>query len=209
MCGSNAFDHGGPLDRAMSFLIDVPYLAQVFCRNFIGLRKEDLHRARMEAGCFTLITNEPFEANGGINSLGLLRLYNEQHSIEQNFGFLKDPLIVNALFLQFPQRIEAHGLILVPALMVWRLMERTMRISLRESGSKITGWDKKLTSRPISFMMTTKFPSVIVLRINGPRRLGNALRPVQVEYLRILGLSEEVFFNPAARLSRRVVSRPQ
>jgi hypothetical protein len=62
---------------------------------------------------------------------------------------------VNALFLKSPKRIEALGLILVLALMVWRLMERTIRMSLRESGSKVTGWDKKPTSRPTSFMMTT------------------------------------------------------
>ena len=59
--------------------------------------------------------------------------------MEQNFGFLKDPVIVNALFLKSPRRIEALGLVLVLALMVWRLMERTMRISLKESGSKVVG----------------------------------------------------------------------
>ncbi len=144
-----------------------------------------------------------------MSSFELLRLYKEQHSIEQNFGFLKDPLIVNALFLKSPQRIEALGLVLVLALMVWRLMERTMRVSLRESGSKITGWDKKPTSRPTSFMMTTKFLSVIVIRLEGRRQFGNPIQSVQEDYLRILGLSPDVFVNPAARLSRDVVSRAE
>lgn len=175
----------------------------------VELREKDLERAHKEAGCFVLITNEPFESEGGMSSLDLLRLYKDQHSIEQNFGFLKDPLIVNALFLKSPKRIEALGLILVLALMVWRLMERTMRMSLRESGSKITGWDKKATSRPTSFMMTTKFLSIIVLRLGGCRRLGNPLRMVQADYLHILGLSSDVFVNPHARLCRDVVSRPQ
>lgn len=175
----------------------------------VELREKDLERAHKEAGCFVLITNEPFESEGGMSSLDLLRLYKDQHSIEQNFGFLKDPLIVNALFLKSPKRIEALGLILVLALMVWRLMERTMRMSLRESGSKVTGWDKKPTSRPTSFMMTTKFLSIIVLRLGGRRRLGNPLRTVQADYLHILGLSSDVFVNPQARMSRDVVSRPQ
>jgi transposase len=175
----------------------------------VELREKDLERAHKEAGCFVLITNEPFESEGGMSSLDLLRLYKDQHSIEQNFGFLKDPLIVNALFLKSPKRIEALGLILVLALMVWRLMERTMRMSLRESGSKITGWDKKATSRPTSFMMTTKFLSIIVLRLGGRRRLGNPLRTVQADYLHILGLSSDVFVNPQARMRRDVASRPQ
>jgi transposase len=175
----------------------------------VELVEEKLARARKEAGCFVLITNEPFEVDGGMGSAELLRLYKEQHSIEQNFGFLKDPLIVNALFLKSAQRIEALGLILVLALMVWRLMERTMRLSLRESGSKITGWDKKPTSRPTSFMMTTKFLSIIVLRLQGRLRLGNPLTKVQLDYLAILGLSSDVFINPHARLSREVVSQAQ
>ena len=175
----------------------------------VELREKELERAHKEAGCFALITNEPFESEGGMSSLELLRLYKDQHSIEQNFGFLKDPLIVNALFLKSPKRIEALGLILVLALMVWRLMERTMRMSLRESGSKVTGWDKKPTSRPTSFMMTTKFLSIIILRLGGRRRFGNPLGTVQADYLRILGLSPDVFVNPEARLCRDVLSRPQ
>ena len=182
-------------------------LQRSFPPNFTFLKA---HWYRKEAGCFVLITNEPFESEGGMSSLELLRLYKDQHSIEQNFGFLKDPLIVNALFLKSPKRIEALGLILVLALMVWRLMERTMRMSLRESGSKVTGWsDTKPTSRPTSFMMTTKFLSIIVLRLGGRRRPGNPLRTVQADYLRILGLSSDVFVNPEARMCRGVVSRLQ
>jgi len=67
---------------------------------------------------------------------------------------------------------------------------------------------KKPTSRPTSFMMTTKFLSIIVLRLGGRRRLGNPLRTVQADYLRILGLSPDVFVNPEARMCRGVVSRP-
>ena len=127
-------------------------------------REKAIARARKEAGCFVLITNEPEEAVGGLSSKELLRAYQDQHSVEQNFGFLKDPVFVNALFLKTPRRIEALGLILVLALMVWRLMERTMRISLKESDSKVVGWNNRKTSRPTSFMMTTKFLSVIVIR---------------------------------------------
>jgi transposase len=144
-----------------------------------------------------LITNEPEEAAGGLSSKELLRAYQDQHSVEQNFGFLKDPVIVNAFFLKSPRRIEALGLILVLALMVWRLMERTMRVSLKESNSKVVGWNNRQTSRPTSFMMTTKFVSVIVMRTAERRFLAEPLDPVQERYLHILGLSEAVFTNPS------------
>jgi transposase len=160
-------------------------------------REQAIARARKEAGCFVLITNEPEEAVGGLSSKELLRAYQDQHSVEQNFGFLKDPVIVNALFLKTPRRIEALGLILVLALMVWRLMERTMRVSLKESSSKVVGWNNRQTSRPTSFMMTTKFVSVIVIRTAERRFLAEPLDQIQETYLQILGLSEAVFTNPS------------
>ena len=39
----------------------------------------------------------------------------EQYGIENNFSFLKDDQIVNAIFLKRPERIEALGLILLIA----------------------------------------------------------------------------------------------
>jgi transposase len=161
-------------------------------------REQAIERARKEAGCFVLITNEPEEAAGGLSSKELLRAYQDQHSIERNFGFLKDPVLVNALFLKTPRRIEALGLILVLALMVWRLMERTMRISLKDTESKVNGWNNRQTSRPTSFMMTTKFPSVIVIQGETGRFLAEPLDPIQERYLKILGLSSSVFIDPLA-----------
>jgi transposase len=171
--------------------------------------EQAIARARAEAGCFVLITNEPEEAVGGLSSKELLKAYHDQHSVEQNFGFLKDPVIVNALFLKSPRRIEALGLILVLALMVWRLMERTMRISLKESDSKVVGWNKKQTSRPTSFMMTTKFVSVIVIRTDERRFLAEPLDPVQERYLNILGLSAAVFTDPSVTIMPDGGSRMQ
>lgn len=172
-------------------------------------KEQAIARGRKEAGCFVLITNEPEQASGGPGSKELLRAYHDQHSVEQNFGFLKDPVFVNALFLKSPRRIEAMGLILVLALMVWRLMERTMRVSLKENDSKVKGWNNRETSRPTSFMMTTWFVSVIVIRTPNGRFLAEPLDPVQERYLSILGLSEAVFTNPAVRVMLRQTSSTQ
>ena len=62
----------------------------------------------------------------------ILKIYKEQYGIEKNFGFLKDPLIVNDLFLKKPERIEALGFILVLSLLVWRLIERCTRKYIKE-----------------------------------------------------------------------------
>ncbi len=104
-------------------------------------------KAEKEAGCFVLITNASAEREEGIGSRKLLTIYKEQDAVERNFGFLKDHALVDALFLETPARLEALGLILVIAITVLRLMERTMRVSLKERGSTIIGWEKRQTSR--------------------------------------------------------------
>ena len=116
---------------------------------------------------------------------------------EKNFGFLKDPLIVNDLFLKKIERIEALGFILVISLLIWRLCERCLRSYIKEKNITITGWDKKQTKRPTTFMMTTKFCSVHILKKEDARWLSRKISNVQREYLDAMGLSEEIFYTVA------------
>jgi transposase len=164
----------------------------------IHLDEPAVMRAELKAGCFVLLSNTPQEGPGAVNSRDLLFAYKDQGYVERNFGFLKDTVIVYSLFLKSPERIEALGLVLVLSLLVWRLMERTMRLSLKETGSTVTGWDKRQTSRPTSFMMTTYFPVVLVLQTARARVLGKPLNPIQLRYLAILGLSPAIFLDPDA-----------
>ena len=66
-----------------------------------------------EAGCFVLLTNVPTAGDLAHSAREILTVYKEQHGTEQNYGFLKDPVIVNSLFLKKPERIEALGLVLL------------------------------------------------------------------------------------------------
>ena len=139
-----------------------------------------------EAGCFVLVTNVPRaeEQEAGDDSGAVLQTYKEQHGMERNFGFLKDPAIVDSLFLDTPERIEALGLILLTTLLIWRLMEREMRQRIEESGEPIPGWDHKPTRRPTSCMMTTKFSGVMVIKIGQKRILNRAFSVEQKQFLR-------------------------
>jgi transposase len=118
--------------------------------------------------------------------------------MERNFGFLKDPAIVDSLFLETPERIEALGLILLTALLIWRLMERSMRRSVEESDEPVSGWDNKPTRRPTSFMMTTKFSGVMVIKIGAKRILNREFSSAQKAFLHALHVSPEVFTQPRA-----------
>jgi transposase len=159
-------------------------------------RAEVIARKTQETGCFVLLTNVPTAGEMAHRAGDVLRAYKEQHGIEQNYGFLKDPLIVNSLFLKKPERIEALGLVLLLALLLWRLVERTLRVHVETTGTPLTGWDKKATQKPTAFMLMTKFAGVIVLKVGGQRQLAHPLSTVQQQYLVALQVPATYFTAP-------------
>jgi len=164
-------------------------------------KPEALSTMREQAGCFVLITNVPLEGppNSDIPYDGkkILQAYKDQNGIEHNFSFLKDPVLINSVFLKKPERIEALGLILVISLLLWRLIELNMRSHLEKQQTAIPGWDNKPTERPTTFMMTTKFDNIRIIRIRRRRTLNGRLSNVQEKYLVALGLTATIFTQPA------------
>ena len=158
---------------------------------------ERIARLEEEAGCFVLLTNVPTVGDLAHSARDILAVYKDQHGTEQNYGFLKDPVIVHSLFLKQPERIEALGLILLLALLIWRLMERAMRRHVDTTGTPLPGWDKKATERPTAFMMVTKFAGVIVLKCGHHRQLAHPLSAVQQHYLTALDVRATCFTLPA------------
>jgi transposase len=158
---------------------------------------ERISRSAEEAGCFVLLTNVPPTGPLAHSARDILTVYKEQHGTEQNYGFLKDPVIVNSLFLKKPERIEALGLVLLLTLLIWRLMERAMRRHVDTTSTPLPGWDKKTTERPTAFMMVTKFVGVIVLKRGHHRQLARPLSAVQHQYLTALDVPATYFTLPA------------
>ena len=150
-------------------------------------------KAREQAGCFVLLTNVPAEGEHGYSAAQVLASYKEQHSMEKNFGFLKDEAIVNALFLKTPERLEALGLILLISLLIWRLMQVQMRRTLEQTQTPLPGWDDKPTLRPTAYMVTIKFKGLLILKHGAQRRLARPLSHAQQAFLQALGVRESIF----------------
>ena len=163
----------------------------------ISPQTERIARLEEEAGCFVLLTNVPTVGELAHSARDILTVYKDQHGTEQNYGFLKDPVMVNSLFLKKPERLEALGLILLLALLLWRLMERAMRTYVDTTRTPLPGWDKKATERPTAFMMITKFAGVIVMKLGPHRQLARPLSGVQHQYLMALDVSATCFTLPA------------
>ena len=157
---------------------------------------EGIQRERDLAGCFVMITNVPAAGEVSLDSAGVLRTYKGQYSIESDFAFLKDPLVVNDLFLKTPSRIDALGMILIIALMVWRIIERSMRLYLEQTQTTVPGWDNKPTSKPTSYMVTRVFFGIQVMLFKDQRFFVKEPIDRQSAFLSALGLDSQVFRDP-------------
>jgi len=160
-------------------------------------RSDEVARIREASGCFVLLTNTPTKGKMAHSPTDVLVAYKEQQGIERNFGFLKDPLIVNDIFLKRPDRIEVLGFILLTSLLVWNLMEHVMRQYLKRTDSTIPGWDRKPTQTPTSFMMTTKFKEVLLAEVGGEWQFTVPLTSEQRQYVQALGLTEDLLLGKA------------
>jgi len=160
-------------------------------------KKEEVERARTIAGCFILITNVPAVGENSLDAKELLRTYKGQYGVESGFAFLKDPIIVNDTFLKKPNRIDALGMILVIALIVWRLMERSLRIYVKNTGEPLPGWKNRKTDKPTAFMVAVSMFGVNVIMLRDHKRLIlKKPRKKQAAYLKALGLNESVYTDP-------------
>ena len=82
-------------------------------------------------------------------------------------------------------------------MLLWRLVERSLRVHVATTGSTLPGWDKKETQRPTACMLLTKFAGVLVLKVGAQRHLARPLSAVQQQYRTALGLSVSCFTWPS------------
>ncbi len=163
----------------------------------IVAQEEKVAEGRRKAGCFVLLTNVPRDV---MDAKEVLQTYKGQFAVEQNFAFLKDPLIVNDLFLKTPSRIDALGMILIIALMIYRLMQRMMRRFVQETGTLLPGWKTSSdTDRPTSYMLTWALKGIRIYNVRGQRVFGKPPDERQKRYLEGLGLDESVYLQPTVK----------
>ncbi len=91
-------------------------------------------------------------------------------------------------------------MVLLSALLIWNLIEHTLRQYVKEHQQTLPGWDNKPTMRPTTFMMSTKFSGLQVVKLGQLRRFAKPLTKVQQIYLKALGITEHYMINHSERL---------
>ena len=94
------------------------------------------------------------------------------------------------------ERVEVLGTVILIALLIWNLIEHVLRQYVAEHNATFPGWDNKPTTRPTTFMMSTKFIGLQFVKMRGLRRLARPLNDVQRIYLTALNLSERALVMP-------------
>jgi transposase len=166
---------------------------------YIEENKSAIAQLENQTGCFVLLTNVPRTGQDGLDSLGVLKTYKGQYGVESDFAFLKDPLVVNDLFLKTPARIDALGMILVIALLVARLIEIYMRRYLDINEETVIGLNNTKTNRPTYFAMTCAVIHIQVFMLKKQRWLKDDLPERQLQFLKALGLDPSVFTDPESK----------
>jgi len=158
----------------------------------------DLYEAKLKmAGCFVMISNIPKEK---MPAREVLKTYKEQYGVEQNFSFLKEPLIANDTFLKKPSRIDALTFILLVSLMIWNLIQRELRNSAEARNGELNNLNKRPTSRPTGYLMMNQLSGIIILKYGNQRLLPrDGISSQGLKYLKAMGFDEKIYTIPPPR----------
>lgn len=162
----------------------------------VRLNESALLAYAQRKACFIIASNEVDEANVSNNEL--IALYLEQGSVERGFRFLKDPLfLASSVFVKKPKRIVALSLIMVLALLVYRLAEHRLREQLAATEQTIPNQVNKPTARPTMRWVFQCFEGIELLQIRTATHTESVvlrLQPLHQKILSLLGPASQQFY---------------
>jgi transposase len=162
----------------------------------IHLNEDTLRAYAQRKACFIIASNVMDEAE--MSNDELIHLYLEQGSVERGFRFLKDPLfLASSVFVKKPERIVALSLIMVLALLVYRLAEHRLRAQLEATGQTIPNQVNKPTARPTMRWVFQCFEGIELLHIRTgatTQSLVLRLQPLHHTILSLLGPAYQQFY---------------
>jgi len=141
-----------------------------------NLRQDEQARKHREArlGMFVLMTNHKDATQW--DHRRVLETYKGQDAAETRFHLLKDPEILDAVYLKQPRRIEALVTVFVMAILLYGILEWRVRENLEKEETPIILPGKRKSKKPTGEMLLIllKTIQVIVLRMED----GSTIRKV-------------------------------
>jgi transposase len=99
----------------------------------------------------------------GCTDAELLQAYQEQHiTVEPGFRWIKNPAAISPVWLEKPERIAALAMLTVVGLLVYAVIQRQVRLYLREHERQLPG-NKGLTATPTAAVVFALFTPVTLV----------------------------------------------
>lgn len=137
-------------------------LPQMEQRYRIVVDVEPLGGGQAEEGWTVLATTVGGEA---CTDAEILRAYHDQHStVEPGFRWIKNPAAIAPVWLEKPERIAALAMLTVVGLLVYALIQRQVRLYLREQHQVLPG-NKGLTANPTAAVVFSLFTPVMLVQL--------------------------------------------
>ena len=182
---------GRPDDNTAYRKITKEYYQLTWCQN----SSQMLFDSKYD-GIFPLITN----IKSG-NAADILKIYKFQPRLEKRFEQLKTVYNVAPVFLKNPQRIEALLTLYFLALLITTLIERTVRLSMKDNGiNSIPIYpEERACKSPTADKILGLYDDIRLQHImNGKqvvKTVEDELTKIQNQVLKLLGVSNKTFFN--------------
>jgi hypothetical protein len=90
----------------------------------------------------------------------MIERYRDQYHVEHGFAWLKSQADINPMFIQSPRRIAAMGLVYCLGLIIWNLIQRTVRKHLTATGTGLPYHRNKPSANITTRFLFELFPQV-------------------------------------------------
>lgn len=153
-------------------------------------------KAVERASTFVLITN--FLDSTELTDYQLLERYKNQNCVEMRFRFLKNPTLLDGVFLHKPNRVKALGYLFLMALLIYALMERRVRNQLEKEREVLNLRYRKNVKQPTGALILEQFKNVSVVKIDLGQgqtiiQLPSNLSKTVVKLLRLSGFDASIY----------------
>jgi hypothetical protein len=126
----------------------------------LGVEVTALANPEEDNGWTVLATTVPSEA---CTDAEVLQAYQEQNTtVEPGFRWIKHPAAIAPVWLEQPERIAALAMLTVLGLLVYSIIQRQVRLSLRTHAQQLPG-NKGLTATPTAAVVLALFTQVALV----------------------------------------------
>jgi len=141
----------------------------------------------------------------------ILQAYQDQNTtVEPGFRWIKNPAAIAPVWLEKPERIAALAMLTVLGLLVYSVVQRQVRLSLRTHAQQLPG-NKGMTATPTAAVVLALFAQVALVQLSIDEQEVTQLSGVSPHHLLVcdaLGLDSSWYKVPSAQKNGRGIQTP-